>query len=666
VTAGGGAAEAARLTGAEALVRSTRPEDNAFVRRFAPILAIAGLALLAPGPAASAVKIGLGRLAPDGVARVSASLPRGKRFRPASIVLSKNARFGTGDVKLGSSKAKGTRTFRVWVSLPDEIAPGSYKMLACRRAKPSAGGCVAVGSVTVHKPLAIPVATPERDASHVATGAFGLQGGTLDLVGADGTDFKLTVPVHSVPDLSVTMTAVTALNPARAVGRLVTGVMIEPLGTAPPGTTLTIHRPSWPAHASTVAFGGADPSGGAFPLAVKVGTTTTIPLTSFGGYGVAVSTSGGRAAQSVPCTRPGPKHFDAGRRPLMSCYTEAERIRALGQTAFKAAQAGQVGEAELAFEATANDVNAEIDAIIGQDPTYEAAASLIAMQQMADSIERQATLLGYGEAAAGLALGGGRLAKYQYKLAKSVCFLPGSRPSGIYIAALFDVISAERNAELNGLEGFPDLQTVLSRCSQRILIRFTAHDDATTDTGGQFGFGAWTGHVIIDEDFAIRGTPDLRLDPDPPGTAVPSLNFTEASSTADPAFAALGGSVQTISAIGDFNLTSIAATAKTDISCDKNRKLQIKREYSININSFDLWNDAEQIQLFINGIPSNTDPDATADFSWSQDYRSREAPRISIKLDGPDVHRANSGTCSGIYCETFAYDVNLGATQLVN
>jgi hypothetical protein len=629
------------------------------VRRLAPILAIAGLALTAPGPALSAVKISLGRLAPDGIARVSASLPHGKRFRPASIALSKNARYGAGDIKVGSSKAKGTTSFRLWVSLPDAIAPGTYKLLACRRAKPSAGGCVAVGPVTVHKPAAIPRATPQRDAAHAATGAFGLQGGTLDLVAADGTDYKLTVPVHSVPNLSVTMTAVTALNPARAVGRLVAGVMIEPLGTAPPGTTLTIHRASWPAHARTVAFGGVDPSGGAFPLAVKVGTTTTIPVTSFGGYGVAVSNSGGKAPQSVPCTRP--KHFDSGRRPLMSCYAEAERIRALGQTALEAALAGQVGEAEQAFEASAKEVNTEIDQIIGANPTYEAAASLIAMQMMADSIERQAEHLGYTEAAAGLALGGGKLAKYQYKLAKSVCFRPGSQPSGIYIAALFDAYSAERNAQLNGLGGFPDLQSVLSTCAARIRIQFTAHDDATTDVGGY-----WTGHVVLDENFTIRGTPDLTLDPDPPGPGVPSLNFTEATSTADPPFVALGGSVQTISAMGDFNLTSVLPTAKTDISCDKDRRLQIKREYWIDINSYDLWNDAEQIQLFINGIPSNTVPDSTANFSWSQDYRTRDAPRIYIKLDSPGVHRSNSGTCSGIYCTTFAYDVTLGATQLVN
>ena len=105
------------------------------MRPFALVLTLTGLALAAAGPALSAVKIDRGRLAPDGIARVSASLPHGKRFRPASIVLSKNARYGAGDIKVGSSKAKGARSFRVWVSLPDAIAPGTYKMLACRRSR---------------------------------------------------------------------------------------------------------------------------------------------------------------------------------------------------------------------------------------------------------------------------------------------------------------------------------------------------------------------------------------------------------------------------------------------------------------------------------------------------------------------------------------------------
>ena len=632
------------------------------MRWLAPIFAIAGLALAAAGPALSAVKIDRGRLAPDRVARLSASLPHGKRFRPASIVLSKDAHFGAGDVNLGSSKATGTRSFRVWVSLPDSIAPGGYRVLACRRAKPSAAGCVAVGSVTVHKPAAIPAATPVRDASHAATGAFGLQGGSLDLVAADGTTFELTVPVHSVPNLSVTMTAVTALNPARAVGSLVAGVMIEPLGTAPPGTTLTIHRASWPAHASAVAFGGVDPSGGAFPLALKVGTTTTIPVTSFGGYGVTVPSSGGRAAQSVPCTRP--KHFDSGRRRLMSCYTEAERLRAMAEPALELLQNGKAKEAEKIFEAVANEQSKEIDQVIGQDPTYENAAMLELATRFAAEALRQAELNQFEGAAATLRGQVVKLVEYKYKLVKSVCSGARRQPSGIYIAAYFDAIYANKYAQLYS-QPFPDIFTVAGSCLERVLIQFTAHDDATTDVGSS-GFAAWTGHVVIDENFAIRGTRDLTLDPDPPGSAMPSLSFTEASSTADPAFAALGGSVQTISAIGIFNLTSIAPAAKTDISCDKNRKLQIKREYWIDINSFDLWNDAEQIQLFVNGIPSNTEPDSTADFSWAQDYRSREAPRIYIKLDGPQVHRANAGTCSGIYCTTFAYDVALGATQLVN
>ena len=42
------------------------------------------------------------------------------------------------------------------------------------------------------------------------------------------------------------MTAVTALTPTAAAGRLVAGVVIEPQAIAPLGTTLEIKRSAWP------------------------------------------------------------------------------------------------------------------------------------------------------------------------------------------------------------------------------------------------------------------------------------------------------------------------------------------------------------------------------------------------------------------------------------
>ncbi len=239
-----------------------------------------------PGLAsARALRVTAGALMPSGLARVAGALPKGKPFRPASFVLSRGTRLTAGSVLLGSGGSTvSKRTFTAWLSLPDDTATGAYRLLACTASKPSRNRCSAVGKVTVRAARAFPTVTTTLDPTHAVTTIVGIEGGIVTTTAADGTTFTLTVAPPGQYDAPITMTPVTALAPASAVGSLVDGVMITPLTEAPAGSTLEIKRPGAPpAGSRVVGFGGIDPSGGAMTLPAVATADTTIAVGNFGG-----------------------------------------------------------------------------------------------------------------------------------------------------------------------------------------------------------------------------------------------------------------------------------------------------------------------------------------------------------------------------------------------
>ncbi len=311
------------------------------------------------------VHVDRGKLAPDGLARVSGSLPARVRFRPASFALSSSGHFDRSAVTLGVAAQKaGRHKFRAWVALPDAISPGEYKLLACRRKKPSRPGCASVGKVKVGSAPVIPAATARLDGVRAVNGSADItNGGIVTATAADGTTFVLRVPNHGVPYTPITLTPVTSLAPASAVGRLVDGVVIDPAGEAPPGATLEIrHAAGYPAGAHAVAFGDGDPSGGAFPLPVPARADMTIPISYFAGYGVAAPASRAGVllrARAVPCQAPVAARAvtaAAGRRPVLSCTSAAEISEAITAIYDRGEQAGL----ELALQAAAQQVAGEM------------------------------------------------------------------------------------------------------------------------------------------------------------------------------------------------------------------------------------------------------------------------------------------------------------------
>lgn len=611
-----------------------------------------------------------GTLAPGGTALIAGTLPKGKTFAPKSYALAKGTTYSATAIALGAGPLKAAKgQLSAMVSLPDLAPSGSFNLLACSAAKPSAKSCVATGKLTIAPVATIPTATPTLDPAHAASAFIGIQGGKIIATGADGTKYTLTVAPHGMYGEEITVTPVTALTPASAVGTVVDGVMITPGGEAPAGSTLEIKRASAPpAGTREVGFGGIDPSNGAFALPGRIRADTTLDVETFGGYALATPASGHAAEvrpSAVACQRGGhriARAAAAAAAPAINCTSAAARNSELA-SALQAADAlpsGVQREAAFiaAFEAAMTPITTEIDRVVAAKPTEQGAAELEELIVIGAGIERQAELSGIpNEATVPLSAALLAAAGYHYRLIKSVCLGPQAK-SDIFISYLFEAIGAAREMELLGAPP-SDLTSVIIACADRIKLQVAANDDATVDHSG-----GWTSHVVVTDKATVSSDPNLQF-----VVSNKNLTFDTAESQADPSLAGQGGSASMTAESGTLQLDKESVGASRRVTCDGNH-FTFERHTYFNVTPTGIWEDSETVTLSVNG-GSVFQPDAVAATSWLQIHPADEQkpPRIVMEIGGAPFTESNSGQCTvigGDACTTYSYSASLATTALVN
>ena len=626
-----------------------------------------------PAKTAQAVTVKAGHLAPSGVAELAGKLPKTVKFQPKSYALSHTGRFTAAATVLDTTAQKAAKgRFLAWVGLRDDASTGHFTLLGCKVAKPSRSGCKPLGTATVGAAPRIPAAIASLDTAHIGSATFGIQGGILTVTGADGTTYTLNFPEHGPYSETVTMTPVTALTPASAVGRLVDGVVISPSTEAPAGTTLEIKRAAaLGVHAHAVAFGDVDPSGGAFPLPATAGADTTIAVSEFGGYGLAVPATGAAADRRpvpVRCERPLTASQRAlasaagsGSRPLMSCISAAQRDTTLSNAI--AAAASLSGAAKLAaiyaaFETAAEPIADEMLQIINAPPTDVGAAELEQLSILGGALERQSQLSGVPEQVMSrLHAALVAVAEYSYNLVRMVCLKAGSQPSDIYISYMQQALNVSR--ELEVLSSAPaDIASVILTCANRIRLQLVATDDATVDHSGQ-----WTDHVAMTDTATITSA-NLQF-----SASNTMFTFASAQSQAEPSFVAVGGSTTMTSETGALHPEPMGVSATRRVHCDRNRTLTVERHTYLAIGPPGIWGDHENVSVSDNGVTLPKEPEQAADVAWAQDYPAK-SPQLKLEIGGDPFTRSDSGMCSGAvagdFCTTFAYNASLTATALSN
>ena len=635
--------------------------------------AILSAALLLPASAGAAkLHVAKGRLLADGTALISGKLA-GRT--PRSLVLSKDSRYSAGDVLLGAAvkKARGHR-FTAWVSVPESSARGRLVLLGCRRAKPSRRGCRPLGRVRVSAAAPLRLATPVLDGAHVATGVIGLRGGSLTATAADGTTYTLTIPADDAVETPVTLTPVSTLNPSGGLGPLIHGVMIEPLGDAPPGATLTINSPGAPpAKARVAAFGGADPSGAAFLLPTRPGQSTTIALTNFGGYGIVAAPSAGAsaartAAGPVACPGAGAARNNAaaraassGSRPLISCVTAAEVLNQWSKIVVESQLDRKTFEEGA--EAILRAVEGESAPVLSRPPTEEGLAELSQAETIALGIYRQTELLGTG--ARSLALGTmSQIIRYSEELYRKLCTSPTPN-SAVVEDYTISLIGQARQAALLGIQESGNWQDTVEKCLAKLHLRVSVANKvenhyAPAGTGMAAGASLKAKAEIISKPsegplgprYAINGgNPKLEFESASAALEAPPPGVT-ASVTAKAGTLALEGGV--------------FLAGHRRVRCDKNRHFVVEHFDYLFIQPYGLWNDNETVTVAGGSIEVPYTFGFAAD-GWGERYPTKvptSAPldptnyvvmRVSpVKPEGtddwlpgvgPQATKAASGSC---------------------
>jgi hypothetical protein len=612
-------------------------------------------------------RVRAGAVTPNGVALVTGKLGHRVR-RPKSFALSRDGRFGKGDVVLGAATERARHgTFRAWVAFPDATRTGRRNLLACKAAKPSRRGCVSVGRVRVGRAPTPRVATPALDQAHAAHTNIDFRGGTATAIAADGTTFTVTVPRNATVALDVRLTPVTALAPAGAVGRLATGVMIGPLGDAPPGSTLTITLPQAPPkHAAVVAFGGADPSGAAFRLPVVPKRTTTIPLTQLGGYGLAVAARRAHAGVArAACGAPATAHLDAaGSRPIISCVTVAQVMQQLSDAVV--ASNFDPAVIDAASQAAMRAVDDEIKQVTDQPPSEAGLAEIEAVLPYAIAVERQRELMGLPQDAFALVRLGKAL-QYEYKLFSDLCGKTQPR-SDVYYAFGLRLIGLARQQELLGQPLPGDVAQLFDKCVSRIHLQLDSLIDATTHTsGGLAGTSSLVGHVKIhvdDADIVVKNNGQgflghtLALQ-----TPHLPLVFDTNEATIDPPFPHVTASASNPN--GTFQIEFMSLQAVTRVRCDKNKKLVVEHTVTLNVFPPGMWDDHETDTFLFDGAPVSQIPGAVAAEAWAETFArtNNVANPIAVPLDETPVPRSSHGPCTVIgaagECTSYTYSARL-------
>jgi hypothetical protein len=580
--------------------------------------------------AAAKLHVTAGRLSPNGTALVTGRLPHGTQL-PRSLVLSKDARYSSKDVQLGATVKRGRHgTFSAWLSLPGAAPHGKMRLLGCSRTKPSRRGCKVFGTLRVSAGTVLQVATPVLDTAHQATAVVPRAGGSLTATAADGATFTLTIPANDAPQTAVTLTPVSTLNPSGGIGTLSDGVMVEPIGQAPPGSTLTIHTASAPtAHARVIAFGGADPSEAAFLLPFKASATTTIALSTFGGYGIAQPPSGhasaARAASSrIACmgsARSAKARAASSVEPEISCITAAQTLNEWSLAA--TATHGNPQVLEEAATAILQAVEREVAPILSHPPTEEGAAELTQAVAVAMTVYRQYAAAEIGGAHVRTLVVGSlsQIFRYGEDLYEHLCTAPVSNSAVVYdyIVALAD---EQRQRTLLGLpEVSSGYVATIEKCAAKLHLKLSASDEVenqyiTLGTGlvGNAKLHVSSAEIVtkategpLGPRYAVNGgNPKLEFDSASARLENPPSGTT-ASVTAKSGTLALEGAI------------SLAGHER--IRC-ANHKFVIEHFVYLFVVPFQLWDDSETVTVADAGVEVPYPYSLAAD-AWGQSFANK-------------------------------------------
>jgi hypothetical protein len=628
--------------------------------------------------AKATVEVLAGKLSPSGLALIGGKLPKSHPSAPKAYVLSHNASFGSGDVTLSSAPEKAKKgTYRAWVSLADNAATGRWRLLACSKATPSHAGCFAIGMVRVTTAAAPEVATPTLETGRSVSHVFQGKASSVTATGKDGTTFTMSVPASDFI-YPVQLTPVASLSPAGVVGNFIDGVMITPIGDAPPGATLTI-KPAKKvsAKAQLVGFGGIDPAGAAFPLPIVFGKTAKFPVMSLGGYGIAVPAASKANVAHACAALPVPAASIS--LPIVSCSSAAKRVeemsKALIQDIAEARQTALMGEEpspklgediDHAVEAETAAIDQEASAVFNQPPSDEGAAELQVLATLALGVGRDIELAGLpndGRANEFIV----KVMGYYLDNLRRSCDGGGPQPAAVLLANAMNAFSASRQLLLMGLDDSSDEAFSLrAACLLRVKVQLTV-DDTSGVADSELDVNA----SVSAPDVVIAGKKDDQVY----GGVVlqaPDTNLTYNSSgvTVEPLWVEAGETATVTGTTGFVHVNNANYSATSNVQCASNGKFVVDRDVQIWIKSEDLWQDVQRITTYIEGTLIGTRTGSVVASAWSQDLGTAKLPAlIGVQLDGThgktQTELKDSSPCrSSVGCTNYSYDATFKAISL--
>ena len=155
-----------------------------------------------------------------------------------------------------------------------------------------AGGCATEGGGIEQGPFVSPEVDPERHASAL----IGPDGGSVEVSGADGTEYRLTIPADAlIKETEIALTPVVRIDDLPMSGGLVAGVHFEPSGLELlKAATLTVTLPSAPSLDDGALLTGFVYDGEGDNLALALpdadGGSFTLPIRHFSGGGAGAAT----------------------------------------------------------------------------------------------------------------------------------------------------------------------------------------------------------------------------------------------------------------------------------------------------------------------------------------------------------------------------------------
>ena len=628
--------------------------------------------------ARSAVKVSAGKLSVSGTALISGTLPKSFSGKPKSFALSKNTTFGAGDSFVGAVALKAPKgSYKAWISLADDAPTGTLRLLACEKATPSAPTCTAVGTAHVGAAAAPVVATPKLETSRMVSRMFNGRAASLTATGSDGTKYTIKVPASDAI-YPIELTPVSSLSPASAAGKLVDGVMITPLGEAPPGSTLVIKpgKKTPPKNAQIIGFGGIETSGAAFPLAIPFGKTATIPLAALGGYGIAVpvakSSIAVQACPSAPDVLAAAQPAASGSRPLISCSSAEQRMKQLGNALIKelgiARQELLLGQepsaniGEMFVEAGTADTQAledEAGRLLNQPPTDQGSAELEVLTMDALSIARQSELTDQPHDQIDQLID--QMLNYRLKNLHELCMGGGPQPAIQLLAhamLAFGTILQARTLDDPALGN--EAGTIRSACLRRVKINVDITDSSEFDDNTLDVSAAVTADNVMvtghDDAKAVGGVSLKANDV--------TLTYDSASVSVDPPLSEVE-TAEFTSKSGLVHVGTVGYSASTKVRCDKNKQFVYDYKASIWADPSSLWQDVQKVQISVEGTVVGNNIGGVEGGSFSEGIEtSKILQPFEIKLDTqPPTELKNGGACPSANCKKFSYDATFDATS---